>query len=248
MTDTPVAIVTAAGKGIGAACARELAARGYRLVLMSVSGGALKVAQELGCLGLAGSVLEPNDLAATVEMALSRHGRIDAVINSTLSPSWSTVPQTSPYELSPDGHLLDIPDADWHAMLDGLLLSAVRMARLVTPHMQRQRSGAIVNVSGMGAMVPCLAYPFGATIRRALTGFTKLYSARYGRDGIRMNNILPGFIDNNDWSTELTGNIPLARAGTLEEVAKAVAFLAGPDSSYLTGQDVLLDGGAVRGL
>ena len=248
MAEAPVAIVTAAGKGIGAACARELAARGYALVLMSASGGALGLAQELGCQGLTGSVLSQEDLAATVQAALSRHGRIDAVINSTVSPSWSTMPATSPYELAPDGHLLDIPDEDWHAMLDGLLLSAVRMARLVTPHMQRQRAGAIVNVSGMGAAVPCIAYPFGATIRRALTGFTKLYAARYGRDGIRMNNILPGFIDNNEWSADLLANIPMARPGTLAEVAKAAAFLVGKDSGYMTGQDILVDGGVVRGL
>ena len=248
MAEGPVAIVTAAGKGIGAACARELAGRGYRLVLMSISGGAVKLAQELGCQGLTGSVLKPEDLAAVVEAALSRHGRIDAVINSTVSPSWSTTPQQSPYELVPEGHLLDIPDEEWHGMLDGLLLSAVRMARLVTPTMQRQGGGAILNISGMGAALPCIAYPFGATIRRALTGFTKLYAARYGRDGIRMNNILPGFLDNNEWNPALLGNIPMARPGTLIEVAKAAAFLVGPDSGYVTGQDILVDGGVVRGL
>jgi NAD(P)-dependent dehydrogenase (short-subunit alcohol dehydrogenase family) len=63
-----------------------------------------------------------------------------------------------------------------------------------------------------------------------------------------MNNILPGFIDNNEWSPALTGNIPMARAGTLEEVAKAAAFLISKDSAYVTGQDILVDGGVVRGL
>ena len=244
----PVAIITAAGKGIGAACARELARRGYALVLMSNSGGAVRVAEELGCEALTGSVLHEPDLEALVARAMARHGRIDAVINNTISPRWGTTPQTSPYELTPDGHLLDIPDAAWHEMLDGLLLTAVRMARLVTPLMQKAGGGAILNVSGMGAAVPAVAYPFGATMRRALTGFTKLYAARYGRDGIRMNNILPGFIDNNDWSPALMSNVPLTRPGTLEEVAKAAAFLVGGDSSYVTGQDILVDGGAVRGL
>jgi NAD(P)-dependent dehydrogenase (short-subunit alcohol dehydrogenase family) len=248
LTERPVAIVTAAGKGIGAACARELARRGFSLSLMSLSGGAVKVAAELGCHGMTGSVLSQDDLGALVEATLSRHGRIDAVITNTVSPSWSTTPQVSPYEISPDGHLLDIPDEEWHAMLDGLLLTVVRMARLVTPQMQRQGSGAIVNVSGMGAAVPCIAYPFGATFRRALTGFTKLYAARYGRDGIRMNNILPGFIDNNEWSPALVQNIPMARPGTLDEVASAAVFLAGKESAYVTGQDILVDGGIVRGL
>jgi len=248
VSERPVAIVTAAGKGIGAACARELARRGYALVLMSVSGGAIDVAREIGGEALAGSVLESGDLETLVAMALSRHGRIDAVVNSTVSPTWLTDPQESVYELEPDGHLLDIPDRDWHEMLDALLLSAVRMARLVTPHMQRQGSGSIVNISGLGAAAPMVAYPFGGTLRRALTGFAKLYAARYGRDGIRMNNILPGFIDNNEWPDELVRNIPLRRPGTLDEVASAVAFLAGKDSGYITGQDILVDGGVVRGL
>jgi NAD(P)-dependent dehydrogenase (short-subunit alcohol dehydrogenase family) len=248
LTAKPVAIVTAAGKGIGAACARELARRGYDLVLMSVSGGAVRVAEELGSIGLTGSVLRNEDLAAVTAAALSTYGRIDAVVNNTVSPSWSTTPQVSPYEIAPDGHLLDIPDADWHEMLDALILTTVRMARLVTPHMQKQGGGAFVNVSGMGAAVPCIAYPFGATMRRALTGFTKLYAARYGRDGIRMNNVLPGFIENNEWSPALLGNIPMTRAGTLDEVASTIAFLAGSESGYVTGQDILVDGGVVRGL
>jgi NAD(P)-dependent dehydrogenase (short-subunit alcohol dehydrogenase family) len=215
---------------------------------MSNSGGAVRVAQELGCVALTGSVLCQTDLEALVALALSRHGRIDAVVTNTISPSWSTTPQVSPYELAPDGHLLDIPDAAWHEMLDGLLLPVVRIARLVTPHMQKAGGGVFLNISGMGAAVPCIAYPFGATMRRALTGFTKLYATRYGRDGIRMNNILPGFIDNYEWSPALTSNIPLARSGTLEEVAKAAAFLLDKDSAYVTGQDILVDGGVVRGL
>src|SRR5262245_11009085 len=112
----PVAIITAAGKGIGAACARELARRGYALVLMSNSGGAVRVAEELGCEALTGSVLRGSDLEALVARAMERHGRIDAVINNTISPSWGMAPRTSPYELTPDGHLLDIPDEAWHEM------------------------------------------------------------------------------------------------------------------------------------
>jgi NAD(P)-dependent dehydrogenase (short-subunit alcohol dehydrogenase family) len=248
MGEQRVAIVTAAGRGIGAACAREMARRGYALVLMSLSDSAMAVAKELRGEALAGSVLRNEYLAALVDLALRKHGRIDAVINSTANPTWSTSPQRSVYDLATDGHLLDIPDQDWHEMLDVLFLSVVRMTRLVTPHMQRQRSGVIVNISGLAAAVPCAAYPFGGTFRRALTGFTKLYAARYGQDGIRMTNVLPGFIDNNDWSDELVRNIPLQRPGTLDEVARTVGFLADSESSYVTGQDLLVDGGVVRGL
>jgi len=76
----------------------------------------------------------------------------------------------------------------------------------------------------------------------------KLYSDKYARDNIRMNNIMPGFIDNWNWTADMINSIPLGRAGTLNEVAKSVAFLLSTDSSYITGQDILVDGGINRGV
>ena len=115
------AIVTAAGKGIGAAIARELHAHGYRLALLSASGGAETLAAELDGFGLTGSVTDPGVLNRLVEETMSRYGRIDAVVNNTGH--------------APKGPLLDIPDSDWHTGLDLLLLNVVRIARLVTPIM-----------------------------------------------------------------------------------------------------------------
>ncbi len=227
-----VAIVTAAGKGMGAACARELARRGYRLALMSISGGAETLAEELGGLGLRGSVTEVTDLQALVAATMERWGRIDAVVNNTGHP--------------PKGPLLELSDADWHAALDMVVLNVVRMARLVTPIFEAQGRGAIANISTFAAFEPSPAFPLSASLRAALASFTKIYADRYAATGIRMNNLLPGFIDSYPEDETIVAQIPMGRYGEVGEVAKTVAFLLSDDASYLTGQNLRLDGGLTR--
>jgi NAD(P)-dependent dehydrogenase (short-subunit alcohol dehydrogenase family) len=228
----PVAIVTAAGKGIGEAVARRLSADGYGLVLMSSSGGAERLSEELGAVGLTGSVTEPDDLGRLVDSTLGRFGRIDAVVNNTGHP--------------PKGDLLDIPDQDWHDGLDLVLLNVVRIARLVTPTMQSQGAGAIVNISTFSAFEPSLAYPVSSTLRAGLGAFAKLYSDRYAPDGIRMNNVLPGFMDSYPESAELIARIPAGRYGSVDELAATVSFLLSPGGAYITGQNLRVDGGMTR--
>lgn len=228
-----VAIVTAAGKGMGAACARELAARGYSLALMSPSGSATDLAEELGGVGFEGSVTEEDDLRALVDVALDVFGRVDAVVNSTGHP--------------PTGdEVLEIADEDWHAGLDMVVLNVVRMARLVTPVMLRQGGGALVNISTFSAFEPSATFPVSSALRSALAGFTKLYADRYAADGIRMNNVLPGYMDNFELDEEVRGAIPMRRPGALEEIARTAAFLVSPDASYITGQNLRVDGGLTR--
>jgi NAD(P)-dependent dehydrogenase (short-subunit alcohol dehydrogenase family) len=227
-----VAIVTAASRGMGAAIARTMAEDGYRMVLMSTSGRSIELANELGGVGLQGSVTEPDDLVKLVELAQSEYGRIDAVVNHTGHP--------------PKGPLLEIPDEDWHAGMDLVMMNVVRMARLVTPIMQQQRRGAIVNISTYAVFEPEAAFPVSAAMRAALASYTKLYADEYAAAGIRMNNVLPGFIDSLPATDERRARIPMGRYGTVDEVAKTVRFLLSDDSGYITGQNIRVDGGITR--
>lgn len=232
MSEQKVAIVTAAGQGIGAACARELAARGYRLALMARSPEIIPLAQALNGLGLMGSVTDEADLRALVSETMQAYGRIDAVVNNTGHPA--------------KGDLLAITDTDWHSGLDLLVLNVVRMARLVTPIFMQQGGGAIVNISTLFAVEPSLGFPVSSSLRAALTNFTKLYADKYAEFGIRMNNILPGYVENYNVSDEVRETIPMKRTGRLAEIAKTVAFLLSADAGYITGQNILVDGGLTR--
>ncbi len=232
MTEPKVALITAGGKGMGGAIARALAQRDYALVLMSPGGSAERLADELGAIGVNGSVTEPEDLAKVVARAMEAHGRIDALVNNTGFP--------------PKGPLLEISDEDWHAGLDMVLLNVVRMTRLVTPIMLAQGGGAIVNISTYAAVEPSPAYPVSATFRAGLSAFTKLYADEYGLRGIRMNNILPGFIDTHGSDPTVAEDIPAGRYGTPGEIGETAAFLLSDGANYITGQNLRVDGGLTR--
>ncbi len=232
MSGRPAAIVTAAGRGMGAAIARKLAADGYDLALMSNGGGAVELARELGAVAHSGSVTRAEDLQAVVDLCLGTYERLDGVVNNTGHP--------------PKGPLLELTAADWHAGLDLVLLNVVEMCRIVTPILEASGGGSIVNISTFAAYEPDPAFPISSSLRAALGGFTKLYADAYAPVGIRMNNVLPGFVDSYPETADVVARIPAGRFGTTGEIGAVVAFLIGDDASYITGQNLRVDGGITR--
>lgn len=230
MNSNKVVIITAASRGIGAGCARELAAQGYTVSLIARSPEVLDLATELGGIAMQGSMANADDLERLVKSTLEKFGQIDAVINSFGDP--------------PRPDLLDISDKMWIENFEMLFLSVVRMARLVTEPMQRQGGGAIVNISACDSQEPSLGTPFSGTLRAAMEGFTKLYAKRYRTDGIRMNSIAPFFVA--DSMEELEGwNVPSdlmwGRPATYAELAKTVAFLISDHAKFITGTTIKVD-------
>src|SRR5690606_38815817 len=168
--------------------------------------------KELGGLGFTGSNRSVEDLQRFTASVLDRFGRIDAVVNSAGH--------------GPKGDLLEISDADWQLGMEFYLLNVIRIARLVTPVMQAQKSGAIVNISTYAVFEPEADFPTSGVFRSGLAAYTKLFADKYASDNIRMNNVLPGFVDSLPEKEERRSRIPMKRYGTEEEVAELILFLA----------------------
>ena len=229
MSEKKVVLVVGGGSGIGADSARLLASRGYDVAVMSSSGKGEALGKELGGLGFTGSVLEPADLKGFVEAAMARFGRIDGVVNCTGH--------------GPKGPIMDISDEDWHLGMDYYLMNVIRMARLVLPIMQAQGSGSIVNISTFATFEPDPDFPTSAVFRASLATYTKLFSTKFAAEGIRMNNVLPGFIDSLPEKQDRVDRIPAGRYARVEELSQTVAFFVSDESSYITGQNLRVDGG-----
>jgi len=232
MSAGPVALVTAASRGVGAACARVLAQRGYRLALLARSKDVSALARELGAVAVEGSVTEAAALERLVQAAMESYGRIDALVNNTGHPA--------------KGDLLALSDDDWRGGVELLLMPVIRLARLVTPVFRRQGGGATVNVSSLWAVEPSLDAPVSSTLRAALSAYTKLYADRYAKDGIRMNCLLAGFMTTYPVPEKFRGAIPMDHIAEPEEIARIAAFLLSPESGYITGQSIRSDGGLTR--
>ena len=230
MTAEKVALITAGGSGMGADAARRLASEGFKVAILSSSGKAL--AGELGGLGVTGSNQSPADLQRLVDMAMAEWGRIDVLVNSAGH--------------GPKGPVLELTDQDWHAGLDVYLLNVIRPTRLVTPVMQAQKGGTIINISTFAVFEPDPSFPTSGVFRAGLAAFTKLFADKYAAENIRMNNVLPGFIDSLPENEARRASIPMGRYGTTAEISSAIAYLASDGAAYISGQNIRIDGGLTR--
>ena len=232
MSAKPVAMIVGGGSGIGADAARKMHEIGYDVAVLSSSGKGEALGKELGGLGFTGSNLVVADLEAFVVAAMDRFGRIDAVINCAGH--------------GPKGDLLSISDEDWHLGMEVYLLNVIRPTRLVTPLMQTQGGGAIVNISTFAAFEPDPLFPTSGVFRAGLAAFAKLYADKYAAENIRMNNVLPGFIDSLPETEDRRARIPMGRYGKADEVSSLVSWLASDGGAYMTGQNLRIDGGLTR--
>jgi NAD(P)-dependent dehydrogenase (short-subunit alcohol dehydrogenase family) len=232
MANGKVALVTAGGSGMGAEAARRLAADGFAVGILSSSGKGEALAGELGGFGVTGSNQNADDLKRLVDMALSRHGRIDVLVNSAGH--------------GPRAPLLDLTDEQWHQGLEVYLMNVIRAVRLVTPAMKTQHGGSIINISTAWAFEPSPMFPTSAVFRSGLAAFTKIFADEHAADGIRMNNVLPGWIDSLPETAERRQSVPMKRYGTSAEIAATISFLASEGAGYITGQNIRVDGGLIR--
>jgi NAD(P)-dependent dehydrogenase (short-subunit alcohol dehydrogenase family) len=230
--DKKVVLITAGGSGMGAAIARGLAAQDYGVAILSSSGKGEALARELGGVGVTGSNREVADLERLVARAQEVYGHIDAVVNSAGH--------------GPKGRLLEISDEDWHLGMEVYFLNVVRICRLVTPQLEARGGGAIVNISTFATFEPDPNFPTSGAFRSSLAAFTKLYADEYAAANIRMNNILPGFIDSLPEKPAFRERIPMGRYGTMDEIAATAVFLLSDGAAYITGQNIRVDGGITR--
>ncbi len=229
---TRVALVMGGGSGMGAGAARRLHADGFEIGILSSSGKGQALAEELGGVGVTGSNLSNDDLQRVVDAVMARWGRIDVLVNSAGH--------------GPRDDILALTDEDWHRGLDVYMMNVVRATRIVAPIMVAQQGGAIVNISTFAAFEPDPVFPTSGVFRAGLAAFTKLFADRYAADNVRMNNVLPGFIDSLPEKEEFRARIPMGRYGKVDEISAMIGFLASDGGGYVTGQNIRVDGGITK--
>ena len=227
-----IALITAGGSGMGAATAKRLARDGYKVAILSSSGKGEALAQDLGGFGVTGLNQSTDDLNRLIDGAMERWGRIDALVNSAGH--------------GPRAPITEISDEQWQTGMNVYFMNVVRAVRLVAPIMKAQKTGAIVNISTAWVAEPSPMFPTSAVFRAGLAAYTKIFADEFAPFNVRMNNVLPGWIDSLPATDERRQTIPMARYGSSDEIAGTVAFLLSADAGYITGQNLRVDGGLMR--
>jgi 3-oxoacyl-[acyl-carrier protein] reductase len=250
------ALVLAASKGLGKACATALAAEGADVVIGARNPAALDAAAaEINAAGHGRALAVPVDVQdpqaahAIIAAAVKAFGKIDILVNNAGGP--------------PFGKFESFDEAAWQSAFQLTLLSAVRLSRLVIPHMRKTGSGRIINITSLTVKTLLADSVLSTSLRMGVVGMAKLLSDELGPDHITVNNVAPGLIltdrvkdtlpkrsgvSEEELLAERARTIPLGRIGRPEELAALVTFLASPLAGYITGATIPVDGGAIRGI
>lgn len=254
-----MALVTASSQGLGKACAVALASEGANLVMCSRDQKSIEHSAEeirdstrAKVLPLTADVSQARDIERLVAAARKEFGTVHILVNNAGGP--------------PTGDILTLPDEEWARGVNLTLMSVVRLVRSVLPMMVGQKWGRIVTITSYVAKQPADELLLSATLRPGIHGLTKIISNRHARDNVTANTVCPGNIltkrqeelaqaraaqaamTPDAYLAESVRQIPAGRMGRPEEVGNVVAFLASEQASYVTGVNLLIDGGLTKGL
>lgn len=250
-----VAMIAAASKGLGKACALALAREGCRVSICARNEETLaQAAEEIlpagEVISVKADVSSPADLESWHRQTVERFGEVDILVTNTGGP--------------PVKRFMELSDEQWLAGVESTLMNVVRLSRMVIPGMQAKRWGRIIHLTSLVAKQPIDELTISSTLRAGLTGLTKTMANQVGPDGITVNAILTGHILTDrqyalaevrvrergltyeQYFAGAAAEIPLRRLGEPREVGEVVAFLASERASYLNGVSLQVDGGAIR--
>ena len=238
------AIVTGASRGIGRTVAKVLAEQGASVVLAGRTRAALEeAAEEIRSRGgqataVVRDVTVEGDVEQLVKATLEGYGRVDILVNNA--------------GVTRDGLVMRMSEEDWDAVLDTNLKSVYRCTRAVLRPMLKQRAGRIVNIASVVGLTGNAGQANYAAAKAGIVAFTKSVAREVASRGITVNAVAPGYIDTDmtralspEQRERILSGIPMGRMGSTEDVAYAVAFLAGEEAGYITGQPLVVDGGLV---
>lgn len=250
-----VAMIAAASKGLGKACAIALAKEGCRVSIFARNLESLeKTGAEIDgqALAVAGDVSSAADLEKWHQQTVQRFGHVDILVTNTGGP--------------PIKRFQELTDDQWQAGVESTLMNVVRLSRLVIPGMQARRWGRIIHLTSLVAKQPVDELTISSTLRAGLSGLTKTMANQLGPDNITVNAILTGHIltdrqyaiaevrtkergiTQEQYFTQAAAEIPLRRLGEPREIGEVVAFLASDRASYISGVSLPVDGGIIRGI